>query len=116
LDVEQAEIRDQQLASARGRLVWERAAWAARAGSLPLGSFAVDISPVEGGVAGTVLTLSGGLNAEGDVRVLGEQYSVDVSLSGPAMDNEGLRQAMALFAVPDGNRYRVTLSGRLQSQ
>lgn len=112
-DFKRLEFRDRQLQAADGRIVWSNAAWAARAGSLPLGSYVVEVAGVGSVIDGRVLTLSGGLQAGGELALENDKYRVDVHLSGPALSNEGLRQSIALFAVPDGPNYRIQLNGSL---
>lgn len=112
-DVARAVIAGDGLKAVQGNIVWERAAWAARAGSLPLGTYVIELAGEEGRVVGDVSTLSGGMQATGRVALDGPDYEVSVRLEGPALNNEGLRQAMVLFAVPDGDAYAVDLRGRL---
>ena len=107
------EVRGGKLWVADGQLVWERAAWAARAGSLPLGAYAIELSGDNGNIRGEVVTISGGLQASGQVSLNASNYMVNLRLSGPAMQNDGLRQSMALFAVPEDDGYVVDLSGSL---
>ena len=106
-------VREAQVEAATGRVVWEGAAWAARAGNLPLGTYVLDLEGERGAIAGEVLTLSGGLAIAGDIALDGRDYRVAITLDGPAMRDEGLQQATALFAIPDGGKYRVDLSGSL---
>ncbi len=107
------EVRGGSLWAADGQLVWERAAWAARAGSLPLGAYAVELAGDDGNVRGEVVTINGGLQVSGEVGLTANDYVVNLRLSGPAMQNDGLRQSMALFAVPEGDGYIVDLRGSL---
>ncbi|MEE4203558.1 MAG: type II secretion system protein N [Halieaceae bacterium] len=106
-------LSDDVVESANGRVVWESAAWAARAGSLPLGTYVLDLEGNDGAINGKLLTLNGGLAVAGDISLTGRDYSIAVTLDGPAMEDEGLQQATALFAIPDGNAYSVDLRGRL---
>lgn len=106
-------FRDQAVEAVAGRVVWEGAAWAARAGSLPLGTYVLDLEGEDGAIDGEVLTLNGGLAVAGDVALSGRDYRIAITLNGPAMRDEGLQQATALFAIPDGDKYRVDLSGSL---
>jgi len=112
---EELVIRDQLPVAGKGRLVWQNGAWDSPQGFLPLGSYALDINyMINGGLTGTVLTLSGPVEAEGGVELLGREYSVDILVGGDSGLERPIQQALSLIATPEGSRYRVALEGEFQ--
>ncbi|GHD09740.1 hypothetical protein GCM10007052_08200 [Halioglobus japonicus] len=100
--------------AAEGRLVWQQAGWRASGAIRPLGDYALELTSSENGnIAGEVITLSGDLVAEGGLALEGNQYSVDVLLSGPGLDDRMLQQSLQLVATPEGQNFRVKLTGAL---
>ncbi len=108
-------VRDGLPVAARGRLVWQEAAWEAPQGMQPLGTYAVDVETAgEGILTGEVLTLSGEVRAEGLVELQGPTYRVDILLSGEDALDEQLARALALVATPEEGNYRLRLEGGFQ--
>ncbi len=105
-------VRDLVPVSAQGRLVWQSAAWESPQGLMPLGTYAIDIDPQQGGgLSGEVLTLSGRVNASGTVGLSGRRYTVDVLVGASNGLDEQVQRALSLIAAPEGNAYRVNLDG-----
>jgi hypothetical protein len=108
-------IRDSLPATGEGRLVWQEGAWQSQTGRLPLGSYAVDIVPAAGGgLEGTVLTLSGPVEAEGGLELLGRDYSVDILVGSQGSLDSQVERALSLIATPEERRYRIVLEGEFQ--
>ena len=115
LQAPELSVRDGLPVEAEGRLVWQQGGWVAPGGARPLGDYALDFSQASGGVLlGEVITLAGDLLAEGSVTLQGHDYSVNISLSGPGLEDQQLQQALQLVAVPEGDAFRVKLNGALQ--
>lgn len=103
----------QQLTSARGRLVWQDAAWQPLSGPRALGSYVAEIaSPADGKVEAQVDTLSGDVEVAGTVELSGQRFSTDLRIAAErgALDAE-LAQALSLIATPEENGYRLRLDG-----
>lgn len=96
-----------------GRLVWQDAVWTARTGDVALGTYAAEVAGAEGNLTGTIMTLSGPLTVIGDTTLQGRDYSVDIDLSGPALENQGLRQSLQLLAAPTATGFDMVLQGTL---
>ena len=62
---------------------------------------------------GRVTTLSGGLVVAGDVEVTGDNYEIDLDLSGPATANAELARALQLIAAPTATGFDMVINGRL---
>jgi len=60
-----------------------------------------------------VRTLSGPLTVDGSVSLAERVYQINMSLSGAALNNSGLRDALSLLAVPAGDEWQIALSGTL---
>ncbi len=105
-------IRDGLPQEGEGRLVWQFAGWISPDGPRSLGAYAVDFDQPGGeGLTGQVITLSGELEAQGRLGLVGRDYDVDVLLSGPGLSDGQLRQALQLVAIPEGDSFRVKLRG-----
>ncbi len=114
LQAEELRLRDGLPQRISGRLVWQGAGWESPRGMRPLGTYAVDVStPEDGKILGEVLTLSGEVSAEGEVRWEQGRYGVDILLRGAGLDDPQLRQALQLMAAPEGEGFRVRLDGTL---
>lgn len=114
LQFEEILIRDNTLGSAKGRIVWSDGGWLSPQGRRLLGSYAIDVAPLDpGAVRGEVISLSGDLQASGAIELQQSQYSVDVLLSGRGLDDPQLRQALQLVAIPENDDFRVKLQGKL---
>lgn len=112
LQVAELDIEDALPAQGSGRLVWERAAWQAPRGPIALGSYALDFAQQDGGpLRGTVLTLSGPLEAEGQVEVNGRAYLIDILVRSDEPLDSQLSEALMLMAAPEGDGYRLKLEG-----
>lgn len=99
---------------ARGRLIWQNAAWDAGQGSSPLGSYAMDFEQQPGGaLEGELVTISGAVSANGSVRLLGKDYSLDILVSGEGGLGSQLEQALSLIAQPVSEGYRIKFDGQL---
>ena len=111
---EEIVVRDENLETAVGRIVWQEGGWVSPQGRRQLGSYALDVQPATGGgVVGEVISIAGDLQASGPVALKQSDYSIDVLLSGPGLDDQQLRQALQLVAIPEGDAYRVKLQGSL---
>lgn len=107
-------LRNGLLYHTDGRLVWQGAAWVSPAGVRPLGSYAVELQqPAGAALDGQVITLSGPVEAAGSVQLAGADYRIDVLLGSEEPLDDQLRQALSLFASPEGEGYRVNLQGQL---
>lgn len=114
MQFEEITVREQYLESAVGRIAWREGGWLSPQGRRQLGSYALDVQPAaSGGVVGEVISLAGDLQANGPVALNQSNYSIDVLLSGPGLDDPLLRQALQLVAIPEGDTYRVKLQGSL---
>jgi len=100
------------LYEASGRIVWQDGGWESPQGPRRLGSYAMDFEQLAGGsLLGEVITLSGDVQAGGQVSITGKDYGVDVLIGGRGLADPQLRQALQLVAVPEGDRFRVRLEG-----
>lgn len=112
-DIAAMEIRDARPVSMAGQLVWQDALWTSRQGDVPLGTYVLKLDGDDGVLAGDVLTLSGPLQVRGPVRLEGRRYKVDLALTGPATQNDGLQDSLRLMAVPVDTGYALALEGEL---
>lgn len=96
-----------------GRIVWQDGGWLSPQGKRRLGSYAIDFEQPEGGsgLLGEVVTLAGELQASGDVSLEGNNYTIDIVLSGQGLEDPQLQQALQLVAIPEGDRFRVKMQG-----
>ena len=106
-------VTDQRLHSMQGRLTWQNAAWTANSGDVALGTYVLDINGQSGEVTGEVVTLSGELAVAGNVSLTDRRYKVALNLAGPATNNQGLRDALVIMAVPNGRGFDVIFEGAL---
>lgn len=113
LEAEQLRFHQQALVAAEGRLLWRDGVWAANAGDVALGSFVLDLHSNDGGIVGEVITVSGALQAEGSVALSPDTYQVALTLTGPALAQSGLREALQVFATPSAEGFDIVLSGSL---
>lgn len=117
LQLERLSLVDGIATGAQGRLVWESAAWLTNTGARPLGTYVAELSSTEqGAITADILTLSGSVLIEGSARLEGDRYELDLKLSGDSepLDRE-LSQALSLLASPEGEGFRMKLSGTLGS-
>ncbi len=108
-------VRQGWPASGEGRLVWQNGSWLSPRGPLLLGSYGLDFVQAEGEpLRGEVVTLSGPVQAEGNVTFDAGEYRLDISVSGEGGLDEQMSQALSLLANPgsDGS-FRVQLQGAL---
>jgi general secretion pathway protein N len=116
IQLEAMRLRDGWPVEGAGRLVWQRGAWRAPAGPVPLGTYALDFSQAPGAeLVGEVVTLTGPVNAEGGVRLHERTYTVELSIQAEGGLDERLQQALSLMARPVGSGYRLQLEGELQN-
>lgn len=110
--LQQLELRDGLPYSASGRVVWENGAWMSPRGTVPLGSYALDVEQLPGEtLIGTVVTLSGPLEARGGLQLEGRRYQLDILASGGESLDDQLKQALSLLAKPTPDGYRIALDG-----
>lgn len=117
VDLDYLEMANDQAPQIAGSILWERAVWTARGRDVGLGNYKITFnsspeSKVEAAV-GEVTTVSGALMAEGQVTLSAEKYSVNVELSGQALENTALRDALQLMAVPSEEGLLIEISGEL---
>lgn len=114
LQVSHLEIQDGFPREGSGRVVWQNGGWISTRGQRSLGSYAIDFSQQRNEpLLGELITLQGGLQAAGDLQLRDRSYAIDVFLDGPAIGDPQLRQALQLVASPQGEGFRVKLSGDL---
>jgi len=104
-------VTDTGIDRTEGRLLWRDAVWTAHAGDVVLGNYVLELATRQAGIEGRVTTLSGPLAVEGNVRLDGRQYALDLDLSGPATDHRGLRQSLELLAAPRAGGLDMVLNG-----
>jgi general secretion pathway protein N len=108
--LQQFSVRDGLPYSADGQLAWKNAEFLGPTGRVSLGSYAANFTQDAGGVlSGEVVTLQGPLTVEGDVRLEGRNYGVDLHLSSDGQLDTALQQALALMAVPQGDGFNLTM-------
>lgn len=112
-DIRMLRIDAGRLSALEGRLNWQDAVWTARSGDVTLGNYVLDVSDETGDIRGEIVTLSGPLTVAGELALLDQRYRVALSLSGPATSNPGLRDALALIAVPTVQGFDVNFEGAL---
>lgn len=98
---------------AEGRIDWSGAVWKSASGDVALGNYRLDLIPGDTAIIGEVSTLSGPLQIAGELRLQDNRYAVDLVLSGEAIGNTGLVDALQLMASPIGDGYAVKLNGQL---
>jgi len=96
-----------------GRLIWRNGVWTARAGDVALGNYAMELTGEEGSLVGRLQTLSGPLEANGQLTLEEQHYRVALALRGPATANEGLRGSLRLMATPVADGFDLTINGQL---
>lgn len=110
--LQQLELRDGLPYSAAGRVVWENGAWASPRGSVALGSYALEVEQLPGeALIGTVVTLSGPLEAQGGLQLEGRRYELDILASGGEELDGQLKDALSLLAEPGPDGYRIAFDG-----
>lgn len=113
VQLRELEIEDGMPNGGGGRLVWERASWQAPRGPIGLGTYALDFSQESGGpLRGTVITVSGALEADGRVEVDGRQYLIDILVRSDEPLDPQLAEGLMLMATPEGDGYRLKLEGK----
>ncbi|MEZ5573978.1 MAG: type II secretion system protein N [Halioglobus sp.] len=112
LQLEQLQLRDGLPYSTQGRLVWQEGSWRSPRGPVALGSYAMDIAQSPGEMLkGKVITLSGPLEADGELQLQQRHYQLDIALSSEGAMDEQLQQMLSLIAVPEGAGFRMALKG-----
>jgi general secretion pathway protein N len=116
LQLQQLSLREGLPVRGEGRAVWQNARWESPEGPVALGSYALEFEQPRGeALAGTVLTLSGPLRAEGSVALDGRRYDLDLVISSEQAIDQQLQQGLSLLAAPlEDGRYRLQLDGELQ--
>lgn len=103
-------VREGLPVSGQGRVVWENATWTSSRGAVPLGSYAVDfMQRQDQTLAGEVVTISGPVDASGQLELLGRNYSIDVVVTSDAGLDAQLQESLALLAQPLEEGYRIQL-------
>jgi len=111
---EELKVRDGLPVAARGRLVWRDSSWRAPQGPLRLGTYGLDIETDDTEtLRGEIVTLSGAVQATGQVSLAGAAYTADVRLSAENEMPSALQQALSLVARPEDGGYRLVLEGSL---
>ena len=99
---------------ARGRVVWQGAAWLSPAGRKLLGDYALTLEQGDGqALAGEVITLAGPVTAAGRVELDGRTFAVDLDIGSEGAMDPGLQQALSLLAQPVSSGYPLVLNGEL---
>ena len=100
--------------SANGRLVWRQATWESPRGSVPLGSYAMDIQQLPGEqLEANTTTIEGPVHAEGSVSLAGKRYSVDILITGDGDLDPQLAQALSLVSKPVAAGHHIDFNGQL---
>jgi hypothetical protein len=112
LQIGKLQLRDGLPYSAQGRLVWQDGSWRSPRGPVALGSYGLDFQQAPGETfTGKVITLSGPLQANGDIQLQQRHYAVDIVLSPEQSLDEQLQQMLSLIAVPQGSGFHLSLTG-----
>jgi hypothetical protein len=105
-------IREGLPFAGEGRIIWQEAAWLSPQGAQPLGSYALTLKQEEGqALFGDVVTVTGPVEASGNIRLQGRVYEVDILLDDSSGLDAELRQALSLLAQPVAQGYRIQLNG-----
>jgi general secretion pathway protein N len=100
--------------SANGRLVWQQATWESPRGSVPLGSYAMDVEQLpDEQLEASTTTIQGPVYAEGSVSLAGNRYSVDLMITGDGDLDPQLGQALSLVSKPVTDGYHIDFNGQL---
>ncbi len=117
VDLDYLQIARDRAPQIGGSIMWEQAVWTARGRDVGLGNYKIvfDASSESqlGPTVGKITTASGALVAKGQVTLSSDKYGVEVALSGPAMENNALRDALQLMAVPSEEGLLIEISGEL---
>lgn len=113
LDATELRWENDAFVTASGRALWERAVWTSYRGDVPLGTYAMDFEMQGQQIVSKVITIEGQLQAEGMLSLSEKQYTVDLQLSGPAVNQEGLRDSFKLFGVETAEGFKVDLEGAI---
>lgn len=111
---EDLSLQNLRLEAGSGRLVWRDARWIGASSSQDLGNYVVEFEVTgEQQVVGKLSTLSGPVEASGEITLQEQQYTVDVELRSESEISPELGSALELLAEPVESGYRVKLSGNL---
>ena len=112
LHLAELQLRNGLPYSAQGRLVWHDGSWLSPRGPVPLGTYTLDFqqSPREA-LLGEVSTLSGALEAYGNVELHDRRYEVDILVGAEESLDPQLQQMLPLIAAPEGDDYRISVEG-----
>lgn len=108
-------IKSGVVTRADGRLVWQQGRWLSPRGPRPLGSYAMDLQSSNDnmGIVGSLVTLAGPVNAEGEAILRDKQYEVDVILRHDRGFEPELSNMLSLMAQPLESGFHVKLGGEL---
>jgi general secretion pathway protein N len=111
LQIPAMEIREGEVLSGAGQLVWQRASWTGISGSQALGDYVVEFEvPATQQLTGSISTLSGPVQANGEISLQGREYSVDVRLESERGFNSEIASALQLLAAPLEHGYHLKFS------
>lgn len=112
LQLAELQLRNGLLYSTEGRLVWQGAGWKSPRGLVPLGTYALDFQQSPGeALRGQVITLSGPLQASGDLKLQDRHYEVDILLGSEESLDPQLQDMLSLIAAGEGADYRIYVEG-----
>ncbi len=110
LQFDELEIEDGAPRVATGRVVWRDASWRSPQGLQPLGTFALQLqTPEAGQLQGEIITVSGPLQASGQLGLKGRSYQVNALLSSERALDPQLERSLELFAQPTPEGYQIQL-------
>ena len=104
--------KDQGATEVSGKARWRNAVWLAPSEKVPLGDYTVLLSSIAGGIEARIGTLSGPVNAEGQLSAVNNNYTVDLAINPTGRHEAKLRQNLSLIAVPESEALRIKLSGK----
>jgi general secretion pathway protein N len=111
LQVKEMHLQDSRAYSGEGNLVWQRAFWTGNSSSQRLGDYVLQFKLDETGAAsGEVSTLTGPVQVEGGLELVGRQYSVDLQLFSEQALGSELTNALLLMAAPQDGGYHIKFS------
>lgn len=121
--IDQLLVQSGQLRVAQGRAVWERARWRAPQADFALGTYALNFGPdgdpgaaadaPAGPLRAEVITLQGPLEVSGSARLERSAWSLALDFGSEGGLPATLANALSLLAIPEGEGYRLRLSGEL---
>lgn len=98
----------------QARLLWQSASWDSPRGPIPLGTYVLEAGQgADGPLRGEVMTLQGPVRAGGELQWDRGSYSIGLRLDSEGAWDPLLQESLALLATPEGDGYRLQLSGQL---